>query len=89
MNENTNPEVTPDELLKVLNTELVTMRKKRAKTNPNSRVVLLAGGLLLILAGCGAALLILQQMLVDLPRPGAKEASPHMVERVPPTISEN
>jgi len=83
MNENTNPEVTPDQLLKVLDTKLATMRNKRGTANPYARVVLLVGGFLLILAGCGAALLILQQMLVDLPRPSGKEPSPPMAENAP------
>ena len=68
MNENRNPEATPDQLLQLLDTQLAAARNKRRSTNPYSRVVLLVGGLLLILAGCGVALLFLQQMLSDLPR---------------------
>jgi len=83
MNENRNPETMPDQLLEILDRELSVVRAKRGITNPHSRVVLLVGGLLLILAGCGAALIFLQQMLVDLPRPSAEDTQPRTVEGVP------
>ena len=83
MNENRNPEATPDQLLQMLDTQLAAARGKRRSTNPHSRLVLLVGGLLLILAGCGAALLFLQQMLFDLPRSSAEETSPRTAEHTP------
>ena len=81
MNENRNPEATPDQLLQMLDTQLAAARSKRGSAHPHSRLVLLVGALLLILAGCGAALLFLQQMLFDLPRPSAEETPPRMAER--------
>jgi hypothetical protein len=83
MNENRNLEATPDQLLKMLETQLAAVRNKRGTANPHSRVLLLVGGLLLILAGCGAALLFLQQMLFDLPHSSAEETSPRMAEHMP------
>jgi hypothetical protein len=81
MNENRNPEATPDQLLQMLDMQLTAVRNKRGAANPHSRVVLLVGGLLLILAACGAALLFLQQMLFDLPRPSAEETPPRMADQ--------
>jgi hypothetical protein len=80
MNENRNPEATPDQLLQMLDTQLAVARSKRGSTNPHSRLVLLVAGLLLILAACGAALLFLQQMLFDLPRPNAEGSPPGLAE---------
>ena len=83
MNENRNPEAAPDQLLQMLHTQLAAVRSKRGTASPHSRVVLLVGGLLLILAGCGAALLFLQQMLFDLQRPSTEEIPTRMAERAP------
>ena len=80
MNENRNLEATPDQLLQMLDTQLAAARSKRETATPYSRGVLLVGGLLLILAACGAALLFLQQMLFDLPRPNAKDEAPQLTE---------
>lgn len=83
MNENRDPEAAPDQLLQMLDMQLAVVRSKRGTAGPHSRVVLLVGGLLLILAGCGAALLFLQQMLFDLPRRSAEEIPTRMAEHTP------
>ena len=62
------PQATPEQLVKLLETQLHLTRAKRTGDATPRRTALLVGGLLLIVGGCCAALLILQQMLSDLQR---------------------
>ena len=66
MNETRMPQATPEQLLKLLETQLTLTRARRAADHGPHRAALLAGGLILIVGGCCAALLVLQQMLSDL-----------------------
>jgi hypothetical protein len=67
-------ESTPDQLLKLLDAQLAHARSTRSQPRAGRRTAILVVGLLLILGGCFAALVVLQQMLVELPRPAAGEA---------------
>ena len=66
MNETRTSEPTPEQLIKLLDSQLTLARAKRAGDNTPRRAALLVGGMLVIVAGCCVALLILQQMLSDL-----------------------
>jgi hypothetical protein len=83
MNETRNQDSTPDQLLELLDAQLAAARSKRGSPTSRSRVALLVGGLLFILVGCGAALLILQQMLSDLPHPIPEGTSQEIVKIAP------
>ena len=58
-------ESTPEQLLEILEAQLALQRSHRAKSGRN-RAIILVGGLLLIVGAAGAALLVLDQMLMDL-----------------------
>ena len=75
MNEIKTVEATPDQLLKLLDLQLFQARAKRAGKSPARRAIILTTGILLILAACFGAFLILQQMVDELPRPEGKPAS--------------
>ena len=75
MNENQSHESTPDQLLHMLDVQIATRRGRRRNASRN-RAVFLAGGLLLIIGGIAVALLILQQLLVDVPHAGGSPARP-------------
>ena len=66
MDETRMPQATPEQLVKLLETQLHLTRAKRTGDATPRRAALLVGGLFIIVAGCCAALLILQQMLSDL-----------------------
>ena len=66
MDETRMPQATPEQLVKLLETQLNLTRAKRTGDAAPRRTALLVGGLIIIVAGCCAALLILQQMLSDL-----------------------
>ena len=75
-NETRTAQPTPEQLLKLLDAQLNVARTKRAtEDHTPRRIALLAGALLLIVAGCGAALLVLQQMLSDLRQRPAVEGA--------------
>ena len=62
------PKPTPEQLLQLIDVQIQSQRAKR-KGAPKHRATLLVGGLLLILGGLFAALLVLQQMASDLRHP--------------------
>ena len=79
MNETRIPQATPEQLVKLLELQLSAKRGSRTEDTGSRRGVLLAGGLLFIVAACGAALLILQYLLSDLRERGAAR-TPHTGE---------
>jgi hypothetical protein len=75
MKETETPQATPEQLLQLLDSQLAMQRAERASAGRN-RVAFLIGGVLFIIIGAGIALLILSQMLSDLPhRPDLSAAS--------------
>ncbi|MEO8350900.1 MAG: hypothetical protein ABI680_04160 [Chthoniobacteraceae bacterium] len=64
MNKNEAPDATPDQLLQLLDQQIRRARDER-RIAPRSRSALLLGGILLILAGTTAALLFLQNLLLQ------------------------
>ncbi len=64
------PEPTPEELIRTLDIQLTNERGRRARRSRN-RAVILAFGLLAIVAVGGIALMVAQQMLADLQQRGA------------------
>ena len=76
MDETRNSQPTPEQLLKLLDGQLTLARTKRATAdNPSRRTALLIGALLLIVGGCGAALLVLQYLLSDLRERGPSDSA--------------
>ena len=65
---------TPEQLLQMLDAQLAMQRVQRG-TGGRNRALLLAGGILFILIGAGVALLVLSQMLADLPRDGRRASA--------------
>ena len=59
-------QTTPEQLLQMLDTQLAMQRAQRG-TGGRHRAMLLAGGVLFIIIAAGVALLVLAQMLSDLP----------------------
>ncbi len=59
---------SPEELLQTLETQRLLGRKARADAG-RTRIVILAGGLLLLIGGTLIALMVLFSMVRDLPRP--------------------
>lgn len=82
MNENQTHESTPDQLLQMLDAQIAARRSRR-QSGLRNRTALLAGGLFLIIGGMVVALLILQQLMADVPRAGRPEAGP-LVENAAP-----
>jgi hypothetical protein len=72
MNDNKIDQATPDQLLKILDLQIAEQRSKRHRST-RQRGLILAGGVLLIIAGALVAFLVLQQMLLDLPRSNQRE----------------
>lgn len=68
MKETGTAEQTPEQLLKFLEVETAMRRARRTQSGRN-RAILLVAGLLFILIGTGVALLVLDQMLANLPPP--------------------
>jgi hypothetical protein len=62
-------EPTPEQLLKLLDLQIAAKRERRAAT-PSRRGALIAVALVVIICGALVALLILQQMIADLPHRG-------------------
>lgn len=69
VDETRTPQPTPEQLIKLLDFQLIMARAKRAPEKSPNRAAMLIGGLLFIVAGCGAALLLLQHLLSDLQHP--------------------
>ncbi len=65
---------TPEQLLQMLDAQLAMQRAQRG-TGGRNRALLLAGGILFILIGAGVALLVLSQMLADLPQNARRTAA--------------
>ena len=78
MSENSQPSKTsaptPEQLLKLLDLQIAASRSRRRET-PRRRALVAVGAILFIILGALAALLILQQMVADLPR-GPRSAEP-------------
>ncbi len=74
MKENETALATPEQLLQMLDLQLALRRAQRGPAGRN-RAMLLAGGVLFILIGAGVALLVLAQMLADLPQGGRRAAA--------------
>ena len=72
-------EPTPEQLLKLIDVQIATARARRRET-PRRRALVAVSAILLIVLGLLAALLILQQMVADLPR-GARKAEPPAATR--------
>jgi hypothetical protein len=74
MNENRSSDPTPEQLLQLLEMELSTKRAKRQRTSAN-RTAWRIGGILLMLGGAIAALLILQYAMTELTSREGKEGA--------------
>lgn len=87
MSEETQPtksaEPTPEQLLKLLDLQIAANRAKRKESPGGRRTTIAMIGILLIILGTGAALLILQQVMADLP-----SAHPGPVATPPPQKSQ-
>ena len=73
MKETGTAQATPEQLLQVLDSQLAMQRVQRGLPGRN-RAMLLVGGLLFICIAAGVALLVLAQMLSDLPQGGRRTA---------------
>ena len=67
-------QATPEQLLRILDAQLAAQRMQRGTTGRH-RTLLLAGGILFILIGAGVALMVLSQMLAELPQHGRSSAA--------------
>jgi len=65
MKETESPDATPEQLMRMLDLQLAAQRSHRAQSGRN-RAILLVGGILFIIVVAGAALLVLNQMLMDI-----------------------
>ncbi|HEY3901061.1 MAG TPA: hypothetical protein VGM54_20785 [Chthoniobacter sp.] len=65
MKEIPSPEPTPEQLVQLLDAQLAAHRSQRTKSGRN-RAIILVSGVLFIVVAAGAALLILDQMLMDM-----------------------
>ncbi len=70
---------TPEELLRMLDLQMAVQRAQRG-TSGRNRAMLLVGGLLFIFIAGGLALLVLSQMLADLPHDARRPAAPAQAE---------
>ena len=68
-------QATPEQLLQILDARLA-MQRARGGPSARNRAMLLAGGVLFILIAAGVALVVLSQMLADLPQHGRHAAAP-------------
>ena len=66
---------TPEQLLQMMDAQMAMQRAQRGTTGRN-RAMLLAGGVLFILIAAGVALMVLSQMLADLPQNGRRASAP-------------
>jgi hypothetical protein len=65
MKEDKSEDLTPEQLLQMIDLQLASQRSQREQSGRN-RATLLVGGILFIIVMAGAALLILDQMLMDI-----------------------
>ena len=82
MNQNKTTDATPDQLLQMLEQQIAMQHTKR-RSGVRHRGLILAGGLLLIIGAAFGALLLLQQMLLDAPRPERSAKPAEQVVAVP------
>ena len=75
MKEAESTQATPEDLLKTLEAQMAMQRARRSHAGRN-RMVFLVGGMLFIVIGAGVALVVLMQMLSDLPRGARRAATP-------------
>ena len=77
MKETETAQATPEQLLQMLDAQLAMQRAQRDQPGRN-RAMLLVGGVLFIVIAAGVALLVLAQMLADLPhdRHGSQAVAP-------------
>ena len=68
-------QATPEQLLQLLDARMAMQRAQRDAGGRN-RGVLLAGGVLFILIAAGVALLVLTQILAELPQGGRAAPAP-------------
>ena len=68
-------QATPEQLLQMIDVRMAMQRAQRTSTGRN-RAMLLAGGLLFIVIAAGVALMVLSQMLTDLPQHGRRASAP-------------
>ena len=68
-------QATPEQLLQILDARLAMQRAQRGPTGRN-RAMLLAGGVLFIIIAAGVALMVLSQMLAELPQNGRHASAP-------------
>jgi hypothetical protein len=66
MKEISTPEATPEQLVQMLDAQMAISRAKRGMANRN-RATLLVGGVLFIFIAAGLALVVLAQMVSDMP----------------------
>jgi hypothetical protein len=66
MKETETTQSTPEQLLQMLDAQLVAQRSHRAQSGRN-RAIILVVGILFIVVAASAALLVLDQMLMDMP----------------------
>ncbi|MEI9892670.1 MAG: hypothetical protein WDN28_01815 [Chthoniobacter sp.] len=64
---------TPEQLLQTLEAQLAAQRSQHAKSGRNRAIILVAGILFIVVAASGA-LLVLDQMLMDM-RPGDRPST--------------
>ena len=67
-------QTTPEQLLQMIDTQLAMQRAQRGPGGRN-RAMLLVGGVLFIVIAAGVALMVLAQMLSDLPQNGRHAAA--------------
>ena len=68
-------QATPEQLLQMLDARMAMQRAQHGPSGRN-RAMLLAGGVLFILIAAGVALMVLSQMLADLPQHGRHASAP-------------
>ena len=74
MKETETAPTTPEQLLQMLDGQLAMQRAQRG-TGGRNRTMLLVGGVLFIVIAAGVALMVLAQMLSDLPQNGRHPAT--------------
>ena len=74
MKETETAQTTPEQLLQMLDAQLAMQRAQRGPAGRN-RAMLLVGGVLFIVIAAGVALMVLAQMLSDLPQNGQHGAT--------------
>ena len=75
MKEIQSPDPTPEQLMQLLDAQLAVHRSHRAKSGRN-RAIILVSGIVFIVVAAGAALLVLDQMLMNLRENGRPASTP-------------